>query len=72
MSIQKIMLFIASILLILALIGIGAALYNRKYDDKVRLSYSITENKNNVKQLDHLIIKKVSKAEKPSSIINAY
>ena len=31
---------------------------NRKYDDKVRLSYSITENKNSVKQLDHLIIKK--------------
>ena len=31
---------------------------NKKYDDKVRLSYSLTENVNNVKQLDHLIIKK--------------
>ena len=31
---------------------------NKKYDDKVRLSYSITENKNNVKELDHLLIKK--------------
>ena len=34
MSIQKIMLLIASILLILTLIGIGVALYNKKYDDK--------------------------------------
>ena len=31
---------------------------NQKYDDKVRLSYSVTENKNNVKELDHLLIKK--------------
>ena len=31
---------------------------NKKYDNKVRLSYSITENKNNVKELDHLLIKK--------------
>ncbi len=31
---------------------------NKKYDDKVRLSYSVTENKNNVKELDHLLIKK--------------
>ena len=34
MSIQKIMLIVAIILLIIALIGIGIALYNRKYDDK--------------------------------------
>lgn len=34
MSIQKIMLTVACILLIIALIGIGIALYNRKYDDK--------------------------------------
>ena len=31
---------------------------NKKYDDKVRLSYSLTENVNSVKQLDHLIIRK--------------
>jgi D-glycero-alpha-D-manno-heptose-7-phosphate kinase len=31
---------------------------NKKYDNKVRLSYSITENKNNVKELDHLLIKR--------------
>ncbi len=31
---------------------------NKKHDDKVRLSYSVTENTNNVKELDHLLIKK--------------
>ena len=31
---------------------------NKKYNNKVRLSYSITENKDNIRQLDHLIIKK--------------
>tara|TARA_B110000971_G_C19971936_1_gene483024 strand:- start:249 stop:1214 length:966 start_codon:yes stop_codon:yes gene_type:complete len=31
---------------------------NQKHDDKVRLSYSVTENVNNTKQLDHLIIRK--------------
>ncbi len=31
---------------------------NKKHDDKVRLSYSVTENKNNTKDLDHLIIRK--------------
>ena len=31
---------------------------NKKHDDKVRLSYSITENVNNISQLDHLIIRK--------------
>ena len=31
---------------------------NKKHDDKVRLSYSITENVNTVRQLDHLIIRK--------------
>ena len=31
---------------------------NRKHDDKVRLSYSVTENVENIKKLDHLIIKK--------------
>ena len=31
---------------------------NKKYDNKVRLSYSITENRNNVKELDHLLIRK--------------
>ena len=31
---------------------------NKKYDDTVRLSYSLTENVNSVKQLDHLIIRK--------------
>lgn len=31
---------------------------NKKYDNKVRLSYSLTENVENVKQLDHLIIRK--------------
>ncbi len=32
--------------------------FNKKHDDKVRLSYSITENKNNTKDLKHLIIRK--------------
>ena len=31
---------------------------NKKHDDKVRLSYSITENVNTARQLDHLIIRK--------------
>ena len=31
---------------------------NKKHDDKVRLSYSLTENVDNVSQLDHLIIRK--------------
>ena len=31
---------------------------NKKHNDKVRLSYSLTENVDNVKQLDHLIIRK--------------
>ena len=31
---------------------------NKKHDDKVRLSYSITENVDNVSQLEHLIIRK--------------
>lgn len=34
MSIQKIILMIATIMLILTLISIGIALYNKKYDDK--------------------------------------
>ena len=31
---------------------------NKKHDEKVRLSYSVTENTNNVKELNHLIIKR--------------
>ena len=31
---------------------------NKKYDNKVRLSYSLTENVDNAKELDHLIIRK--------------
>jgi D-glycero-alpha-D-manno-heptose-7-phosphate kinase len=31
---------------------------NKKHDNKVRLSYSVTENVKNIKELDHLIIKK--------------
>ena len=34
MSIQKIILTIATIILILALISIGLALHSKKYDDK--------------------------------------
>ena len=30
---------------------------NKKHDNKVRLSYSHTENVDNVKQLDHLIVR---------------
>ena len=31
---------------------------NKKYDSKVRLSYSLTENVNKTSELDHLIIRK--------------
>jgi len=49
-------------------------LVNKKHDDKVRISYSVTENVNNVKEINHQLIRETLKffnKEKGLELVNS-